>query len=55
MYHVLLSEQEIAYLQDIVVQKLNNYSGHESKVLESIKKKLEDPENADEYYDGPEY
>ena len=55
MYHVLCSEQEIAYLQDIVVKKLNNYLGDESKVLESIRKKLEDPENADEYYDGPEY
>jgi hypothetical protein len=55
MYHVLFSEQEIVYLQNIVVKKLNNYLGHESKVLESIKKKLEDPENADEYYDGPEY
>ena len=56
MYHILFSEQELAYLLDIIAKKINNYSGHESKVLESIKKKLESPENADwNYYDGPEY
>ena len=55
MYRILLTQQELEYLQSVIVKKINTYSGHESKLLESIKKKLDDPENADAYYDGPEY
>ena len=55
MYSISFTKEEIEYLQTIITNKLNTYSGHESKVLESIKSKLDDPENNNNYYDGPEY
>ena len=55
MYRIMRTQQELEYIQSIIIKKIDTYSGHESKVLESIKKKLDNPENADAYYDGPEY
>lgn len=55
MYHLLLTKQEIEYIQTLINKKLDNYLGHDSKLLERIQMKLDDPETADNYYDGPEY
>ena len=55
MYHILFSEQEIEYLQQLITEKINTYGGEHSRTLENIKKKLDDPENADGYYDAADY
>ena len=55
MHSISFTKEEIEYLQTIITKRLDTYSGHESKVLESIKRKLDDPEITDLYYDGPEY
>jgi|TARA_R110000751_G_C13731697_1_gene476592 hypothetical protein len=55
MYHVLLSERELKYLQALIDKKLDTYFGYETKILKNIKKQLDDPETADDYYDGVDY
>ena len=55
MYPILFSEQEIEYLQQLINQKINTYGGDDSKTLEDIKRKLDDPENNDGYYDAVDY
>mgnify|MGYP006190170649 CR=1 FL=1 len=55
MYHILFTQQEIEYLQAVITKKINTYAGHDSEMLESIQKKLDDPENADGYYDAVDY
>jgi hypothetical protein len=55
MYHVLLTTEELEYLQQLITEKINKYSGHESRILDSINRKLDDPESADSYYDAVDY
>lgn len=55
MYDISFTKQEIEYLKTVIAKKIDTYSGHESKVLESIKRKLDNFETAGNYYDGPEY
>ena len=55
MYDISFTQQEIEYLKTVIANKIDTYSGHESKVLESIKSKLDNPDNNHNYYDGPEY
>tara|TARA_R100001530_G_scaffold33034_1_gene25962 strand:+ start:325 stop:492 length:168 start_codon:yes stop_codon:yes gene_type:complete len=55
MYHVLLTQEELNYLDKLIAEKIATYGGDDSKVIESIKRKLDDPENADGYYDAVDY
>ncbi len=55
MYHMLLTTKELEYLDKLITEKIDTYGGDDSKVIESIKKKLDDPENADGYYDAVDY
>ena len=55
MYHVLLTTEELEYLHQLITGKLDTYAGAESVILESIKRKLDDPENADDIYDAVDY
>tara|TARA_B100000470_G_scaffold221460_1_gene211875 strand:+ start:364 stop:531 length:168 start_codon:yes stop_codon:yes gene_type:complete len=55
MYHILFNEQEIEYLKQLITEKINTYGGEDSKTIEAIQRKLEDPENADGYYDAVDY
>jgi len=62
MYHILFTEEEIEHLQKLVTEKISETPKSEiwkvtieARVLESIKKKLDDPENADGYYDAVDY
>ena len=56
MYHILFTEEEIEHLQNLVTKKISETPKSEiwkitieARVLESIKKKLDDPENTDDY------
>tara|TARA_B100000953_G_C17747215_1_gene334397 strand:- start:325 stop:492 length:168 start_codon:yes stop_codon:yes gene_type:complete len=55
MYHMLLTTEELEYLHKLITEKIDTYGGDDSKVIESIKRKLDDPENADGYYDAVDY
>ena len=55
MYHMLLTTKELEYLDKLITEKIDTYGGDDSKVIESIKRKLDDPENADGYYDAVDY
>jgi hypothetical protein len=55
MYHVLLTTEELEYIHQLITVKLDTYAGAESIILESIRRKLDDPENADGYYDAVGY
>ena len=55
MYHLLFSEQEIEYLQQLITEKTKTYGGADSKIIESIQRKLDDPDTADDYYDAVDY
>ena len=62
MYHILLTEEEIEHLQDLIAKKIPTTPhskiwkiSREARLLENIKKKLDDPENADGYYDAVDY
>ena len=55
MHHLLLTTKEIEYLYQLITKKIDTYGGDESKILESIKRKLDDVENADSYYDAVDY
>tara|TARA_B100001245_G_C22800601_1_gene385925 strand:- start:574 stop:741 length:168 start_codon:yes stop_codon:yes gene_type:complete len=55
MYHVLLTQEELEYINQLITKKIDTYGGDDSKILESIKRKLDDPENADGYYDAVDY
>ena len=54
MYHFLFTEEELEYLNQLITKKMNTYGGDESKILESIKRKLDDPEVGD-FYDAVDY
>ena len=62
MYHFLFTEEELEYLNQLITKKISETPKSEiwkvtieARVLESIKKKLDDPENADGYYDAVDY
>jgi hypothetical protein len=44
MYHILLTAEELELLKKLLCQKVEKDRGHETKTIESIIKKLEDPE-----------
>ena len=54
MYQILVTTEELEYLNKLITVKLNTYSGTESVILESIKRKLDDPEVSD-FYDAVDY
>ena len=49
MYQILVTTEELEYLNKLITVKLNTYS-----ILESIKRKLDDPEVSD-FYDAVDY
>ena len=55
MYHVLLSAEEIELLKQLLHKKIEMHKGHETRIIENIIKRLEDPECADDYYDAVDY
>jgi hypothetical protein len=55
MYHILLSEEELALLKKLLRTKVETDKGYETKTIENIIKRLEDPESADDYYDATDY
>tara|TARA_Y100000758_G_scaffold176526_1_gene125576 strand:+ start:233 stop:421 length:189 start_codon:yes stop_codon:yes gene_type:complete len=62
MYHFLFTEEELEYLNQLITKKISETPKSEiwkvtieARVLESIKRKLDDPENADGYYDAVDY
>jgi len=54
MYQVLLTTEELEYINKLITIKLDTYAGTESVLLESIKRKLDDPEVGD-FYDAVDY
>jgi len=54
MYQLILSTEEIEYLNQLITEKIDTYGGDDSKVIESIKRKLDDPEVGD-FYDAVDY
>jgi len=54
MYQITLSTKELEYLNQLITEKINTYGGDDSKVIESIKRKLDDPEIND-FYDAVDY
>mgnify|MGYP001445183557 CR=1 FL=1 len=62
MYHILFTEEEIENLQKLVAEKISETPKSEiwkitieARILGNIKKKLDDPKNADGYYDAVDY
>ena len=55
MYHVLLAVEELELLKKLLREKIEMHKGHETRIIENIIKRLEDPECADEYYDAVDY
>ena len=54
MYQVILTTEELEYLNALITEKINTYGGDDSKVIENIKRKLDDPEVGD-FYDAVDY
>ena len=55
MHSISFTKEELEYLRTIITKQLDTYLGHESKVLENIKSKLDIIKNTDSYYDAVDY
>ena len=55
MYHVLLTAEELEVLKKLLRHKIETNRGYETRTIENIIKRLEDPKATDDFYDAIDY